>query len=463
MRKNILILFLSFTIPLMAQNTVLDEYVEEGLQSNLTLKQHEFSYRRSSAALNEARGLFFPSVNIDARYSRAGGGRLIEIEVGDLTNPIYSALNDFLIASGQDPAFPENIPNEYIPFLREEEHETKVRIIQPVFQLPIYHNYKIKKQLNQVEDASRHAFARQLVAEIKTSYFNYLKTVQIDKLFQETSELLAENVRVNERLFENDKVTIAAVHRAKAELADLEQSMAEAEKNMKLSRNYFNFLLNRPMEAVIDTSPQDSLMRIMNIEFTDAASAALQNREELVQLDLAVKIAGQQVGLVRSGSMPGLSVVFDYGFQGEMYRFSDQDDFWMASAVLQWNIFSGFQNRNRVQQAKLDRSAQRTRLEEAKRQIELQTKSALYDLKVAKKSIVAAEQSVRSARLAFRLIERRYREGMAAQIEYIDARTAMTNAETKAIVTKYDLFINQAALEKIIAAYPVAAMLDGGK
>lgn len=35
------------------------------------------------------RGMFLPSVSIEARYSRAGGGKIIEFPVGDLMNPVY--------------------------------------------------------------------------------------------------------------------------------------------------------------------------------------------------------------------------------------------------------------------------------------------------------------------------------------------------------------------------------------
>ena len=460
MARYLFLLFICFAGRATAHGDVLEKYIQEGLQNNLTLKQSTFSLQHSSAALKEARGMFLPSVSIEARYSRAGGGRLIEIPVGDLTNPIYSTLNDLLSSIGQPPAFPENLPNEYIPFLREEEHETKIRVIQPVFQPAILHNYKIKKLLTQIEDASRRVFARQLVEEIKTAYFNYLKTVKIDQLLRETAELLEENVRINESLYENDKVTIAAVHRAKAELAELEGARAEADKNIKLARNYFNFLLNRSLDTPIDIAARGSYEQVSYVTPDEAAALALQNREELTQLALAVKIAGQQVGLVRAEFLPGLSLVADYGFQGEEYSFTEKDDYWMASALLQWNIFNGFQDKNRIQQAKLDKNAQLTKLSELRRQIELQTNRGVYDLEVARKSILAAEQRVKSARLAFRLIERKYREGMAAQIEYIDARTSMTNAETNYIVAGYELFIRQAVLEKITATYPVAATLQ---
>jgi outer membrane protein TolC len=60
-----------------ANDNVLDAYISEGLENNLALKQKEFSLKKSIKELHEARGKFLPSISIEGRYSRAGGGRTI--------------------------------------------------------------------------------------------------------------------------------------------------------------------------------------------------------------------------------------------------------------------------------------------------------------------------------------------------------------------------------------------------
>ena len=451
---KILIIVIVATAYATAQIPVLDEYITVGLENNLALKQQEFSLQKSIAALREARGMFLPSISIEARYSRAGGGRIIEMPVGDLVNPVYHTIIDILQGLGQ-PTIPwVDIPNEYIPFLREEEHDTKLRIAQPVIQPAIFYNYKIKKRLKEIEDASRLVFARQLISDIKTAYFNYLKTVQIVQLLDTTRDLLEENIRVNESLLRNDKVTVAAVHRARADLYELEQQTAEAEKNREMAVSYFNLLLNRPLDESIIITPVKP-MADTGIDTDEASNTALANREEIVQLSKAVAIARHQVGLNRSSHLPALTAVFDLGYQGDEYRFNDEDDYWMASAVMSWNLFDGLQTRNKVQQAKLDRKHREAGLEELKNRIRLQTRVSVHNLAVAEKSIIAADQGLISARKTYEIIDRKYREGMSPQIEYIDARNTMTRAEINRIVVLYDYHIRQAELEKVLAPSPL--------
>ena len=73
--KLLIIIFLTGYYSISAQESNLDKYIQEGLKNNLALKQREFSLNKSIAALDEARGLFMPSIGINARYTRADGGR----------------------------------------------------------------------------------------------------------------------------------------------------------------------------------------------------------------------------------------------------------------------------------------------------------------------------------------------------------------------------------------------------
>ena len=99
-KNSLAIFFLLIVHNGFAQEDPLEEYIRIGLETNLALQQQEFSLEKSVEVLNEARGLYFPSIDIGARYTRAGGGRDITIPIGDLVNPIYRTLNQLLEAQG---------------------------------------------------------------------------------------------------------------------------------------------------------------------------------------------------------------------------------------------------------------------------------------------------------------------------------------------------------------------------
>ncbi|MCP5052778.1 MAG: TolC family protein [bacterium] len=436
---------------------VLEHYIRLGLENNLALQQQSFSLQKSLQALKEAKGMFLPSVSIEARYSRAGGGREIDILVGDLVNPIHRTLNQLLMAQGLPGGFPANIPNEYIPFLRKEEHETKLRLVQPVFQPGIYYNRKIKKELTGIEAAKLKAFKRQLRADIKRAYYNYLKTLKVKELLNDTRDLLLENLGVSESLFKNHKRTEEVVFRSKAELSKLELQRAEAEKDGQLAAAYFNFLLNRPLDTAIDVGSAmetgGGMKRgaAMAPDLKELEQHALSHREEFVQLYAATAAAGHGVKLHGSAILPNVTAVLDYGFQGEKYSFTGKDDYWMASLVMSWNLYRGGRDKAKKMEAVLEKKRLELQRLELENNIRLQVKEGYYNLMVSRSAVTSTADGLKSREEAFHIISKKYEQDMVPQIEFIKAQNDLTEASVKHIIARFDLYIKEAQLERVSA------------
>ena len=448
--RNFIIVILSgLTLGVAGQEETLDKYIDEGLVNNLALKQKEVNYLKSMEVLKQARALFFPDISLNARYTAAEGGRVIDFPVGTMLNPVYQSLNYLL---DQD-LFPD-ISNLEFAFYRPTEHETKIRLAQPIVDTKIIYNQKINKEMSRAVMADAGAYKRQLVAEIKTAYFNYLKTLKLLQLVDDTRELLVENIRVNESLFDNNVVTIDNVYRSRAELSKLERQEAEARKNHEVARAYFNFLLNRPFESTILADIKyDSITQTLMLD--ELSEHAVVNREELEMLRSYSRVAESNLSMNQMNKLPNLYAVVDYGFQGRNYEFNMRQDYLFASLIFRWDLFHGFENKARIGEARIEQSLRDTQLEEAEKQIRLETIGAHYDLIASVESVKASREELLSARNAFRVINRKYGEGQATLIEYIDARSTMTQAEMLLIISKYDFHIKYANLERVACLYPI--------
>ncbi len=430
--------------------SILEEYIEIGLKNNEALKQKHFSYQKSSAALNEARGMFLPSISIEARYSRAGGGRDIIFPVGDLMNPVYGSLNQLFVASGLPQQNFPTLENEVIPFLREEEHDTKLRLVQPLIQPAIYYNYQLRNNLSLASMAEVEAYKNQLTADIKTAYYKYLQTEQLVSLFEGTLELLDENIRVSQALFDNEMVTIDVIYRANSEKLKIDQQLEDAKHKNVLAKSYFNFLLNKPLDENITMGKVTSTPSLPIINIETFEEQALKQRSELRQIEYALSATESAKGISNSSFYPNLNLVVDYGFQGEEYNFSKENDYWMASAVFSWNLFNGFQDNAKKEKAVMDNNIMRSRFNEIKNRIRMQVKNAYHGLQVSQKSILSSREQETHANESFKIVSKKYKEGIASQIEFIDARLNMTNAGITKIISQYDFFIKQAELLHVL-------------
>ena len=450
-RKFLWILFVFQPLLAAPDQTVLDRYVARGLKSNLALQQKEFSLEKSLEVLKEAKGLFFPRVSIEARYSRAGGGRLIIVPVGDLVNPVYKSLNVLFGFHGIDAGLPTDLPNEVFPFLREREQETKIRVIQPLFQPAIYHNYKLQSAFTKVNQVELAVFKRQLVSDIKCAYYDYAKTLGVIEILDRTRDLLEENLRISEKLVRNGKATEDVIFRAEAEIAGLDQKRAEAEKNSFLAAAYFNFLINRNLDETIEIPEKTPGSIPETVDLATAIQHALSHRDEFEQIKQAIKASSHQIGLAKSNFLPSVTAVVDYGIQGEEYRFGKDDDYWMASVVFSWTLYKGNQNRSKKAQAMLHKKKLEVQRMELEKQIQLQVRDEYHTLQAARLAVTAAREKEHSAKRSFEIVAKKYEFGTAPQIEFLDARTTYTNAAINHILTRYAYLIRMTRLEQVSA------------
>ena len=78
-----------------------------------------------------------------------------------------------------------------------------------------------------------------------------------------------------------------------------------------------NFLINKPLDTNIEII-EDSLLDFYHeLNLREAQLQALEQREEFHQLRSAICLANNSVNLANSSFLPGVSGVFDYGYQGE--------------------------------------------------------------------------------------------------------------------------------------------------
>ncbi|HQU73575.1 MAG TPA: TolC family protein [Calditrichia bacterium] len=425
-------------LPARGQSPVLEGYIRMGVENNLTLIQENLAVQKARAEKSKAAGLFLPDVSFQANYTWADGGRTIGFPIGDLLNPVYQALN-----------FPIRLENEEIQLLPDEYQETKLQIIQPLFNTDIYYNYRAQRDLSDVQEAQRQAYLNELTKEIRSGYYQYLQTLAVMDIYGETRLVLEEFKRVNQRLFEVNKVTRDAVSSADYELSQLDQEIAGAEKNRRTAAAYFNFLLNRSLDSPIEVE-EPTLSAEYRTELENARREALRQRPELTQLMSAGKAAHHFTNLNKASFLPKAFVAAEAGYQGYHYKFDDTQDYWLARVGLEWNLFNGGRTVAGLQQARIEEKRLSTRREELEQQIQLQVINAYYTLEAAQKSLEAARKGEIAAQERFRIVQRKYQEGQAAQIEFLDARSKFTTARLSRAIARYTWLIRQAELQRAI-------------
>jgi outer membrane protein TolC len=456
-----LILLLLAALPLVAAEwprrpVAVQALIDQAMADNLALRSQAIDVEQALARLREAQSFYQPRIDFLARYSRAEGGRTIDVPVGDLMNPAYDALNQLLAAQGQPANFP-HVSNQSIELLRGREQETKLTLVQPLYRPEITRGVKARRADWQSREAQIAAYRRELRYQVEAGYYRWVQAEAVAKILDSAAGVTAEALRVNRSLFSAEKVTEDRVLRAEADDLEIQQQRLEAERDRKLARAYVNFLLNRPLAAEIALPANDELIHyaesVTGISIQEVS--AIDRREELVALGKAIDAAAAAEGVEKARRYPTLAFAAEGGIQGENYRTGPGYNYGMASLVAQVNIWDGKAGSARQYQARLDRTKLELQLSQARQQLALEAERAGDDLHAAIAACRTAERRREASARAFDMVNRREREGMVGQLSFLDARNEFTRAELNLEIVRERLLIAVAALDRATAATPL--------
>lgn len=415
----------------------LDSIARLAITRNLTVRQGREAESQGQLSVRQARGLFLPSVGIEARYSELSGA----INIGDAINPAYAALNQLI---GQD-RFPTNI-NQTLPF----KQETRLRTTLPIYNGALQANLDAARAIASLRGAERAAAVRRLDATARLAYLDHARTRRAVEVWEAALVVLRENERVATRLVSAGTATGDVVFRARAAVADGEQQLAETIRQRHASLGALNLLLDQALDTPVPELIDAQLPAVPPVT-RDEALATARRREEFDQASAGVAAARAQGRAAASAFRPTLALAADVGVQGPNYAFNSKHDVAIASLVLSWNLFNGGQDARRRETAASAERAMTYRTSELQRAIALEVAMAHDAIGVAQQALVAALARVEASRRAFQMVDRRFTEGLAAHLEWSDTRSQLTAAELNLVLTRYALSARVIDLERAAA------------
>jgi outer membrane protein TolC len=425
----------------------LQQVIDEALVANLELRAGGATVEQRLAALDQARARYLPVIDFAARYSVADGGRTIEFPVGDLLNPVYQTLG-----------FPP-VRNESIELLRDEEQETKVVLEQPLYEPRLGPAVDASRANAERAEADLTALRSQVIRDVKQAYYRWIAAQQAVTVLDATLAATRENLKANESLYRNGKVTRDLVYRAEADVLEIEQERLATASRTRIAQAYVNLLRNAPLDRPLPDADLDAATierfraRLLaalagrQVDTRQLQDVASQRRAELKSLDAAIAAGEAQQALARAAFKPTLALGAEAGIQGTEYGFADEDRYVLASLVLRFNLFRGGADQAALREARAFTDSIRANRELANQRVRLEVQQALENFAVAEASLDTAAKRAEAASGAFTITSRKRDLGQINQAEFIDARRAQTDAQLNVTRVRAEYLARLAELE----------------
>lgn len=414
---------------------ILGSYIDMALANNLDIALLKRNAEESNADRKEALSEFFPKLSFQSRYSAAGGGRKIIIDVNQFVGGLFPGM--------KFPVMEES-------FLRPHEQETKFNATQVLFAGgAVLNAYNAKSSLYEASLSNLETAKWNKQLETAEAYLNFLKASELVKIKERVLNLAKEGLSLTESLYRQDKFLKSDVMRAGVNVSKAESELIEAQEHKRLAQRFFNNLLNRDVFTAIEESPVTYSEAIeMDIfkakmenamsEVNSLESAAFARRKEIESLNHSLEALSKIKNIAFSDYLPKVILSVDYGWQGEEYAFNSESDYYMASLVFQINLFDGLGREARLEKAVIQEKELEIQKLIAMKNIGLQVEQAYLKLQTSRKQIKAAEEQLVSAEENYRIVQKRYSLGMTLSLDMNDALAELDIASSTRVIALYD-------------------------
>ena len=168
----------------------------------------------------------------------------------------------------------------------------------------------------------------------------------------------------------------------------------------------------------------------------------MQNRLDFKSYQNILTSSKEGVTIQKSGYYPSVSLFGRYYWWDVQFpqvkRDIDEFDTYSFGINVSMNLFNGLKTNAGVQQAKARVVAAEADLEQAKRQVYLDVKTAILEIEKAKENIEVTNENNNFAEEDYRLASEKYRIGAGTLLEQLTAQNSLTKAKVDQIQAIYD-------------------------
>jgi len=435
MRYALLLLSLAMPAAALAQSPVppitLDEAIAQGLANSRRLAELEARGQAADYAVAGRAASEMPIVAASGGYTRTN-----HVDIFVVRTPI-----------GPPQVVYPDIPDNYRSRLD--------------LQWPIYTGGR-GDALERAARAEREAIGKDLDAaradlrlEITRAFWAAVTAADTEAVLRRSLEAVDAHVRdvrarLSSGLIPPNEVSSAEAQASHQRLIALEaanqRAIAEADLARLTGRD--SVTVRAPDAAVPGTSAA-SIARAAEL-----ITRALGVRPERQALESRVRSAEERAAAVSAGRLPQVAVAGGYDYARPNARIfprsGDWKTSWDASVNVTWTLWDGGRRDAEYGEARATASALRARVEDFDRQVTFEVRARLLELESSRQGLVAADDGIRAALEAERVIGERYAAGVATSTEVLDAQVARLQAELDRARAIANIRLAEARLERAI-------------
>ena len=389
------------------------------------------SGKAAGSRLEAARGGRLPKLNYSESWVRSDNPVFV---FGSLLTQHQFGPENFAIGSLNRPDFLNNF-------------QSLVTFTQPIYDAgQTRHAVKAAELGRQLTGEEQRRVQMELIAGVARAYYGAvlagesLKAAEQAVRSAEADLSRAQSVRAAGMSTDVDVLSIR-VH-----LAAVNEQRIQRTADLDVARATLNDAMGMPLDAAHRLTTPLTPAELPAAELEETERTASQDRPEMRESRLSSQLAETQVDSARSSLRP--QVDFQGAFEADRQRFVTRGGAnWTAGVSLHWNLFNGFSDKARIEEASSGVRRAEAETRRADSAVRLQVRRAYAGLRAAEQRIEVAKASVAEAEESLRITQNRYEAGMSNVTDLLRTETALLESRTRYLAAVHDQRVAATMLE----------------
>ena len=294
-----------------------------------------------------------------------------------------------------------------------------------------------------------------LVAAVGSTWLDVQSAqAQLD-LAEQALRTRQETLRLTRLRFDNGAASGLEVRQAESLVAAAQVSRAQGMQQRALARNALTLLVGEPLADDVLGTPADVTDPVFAEVNIGVPSTVLLERPDIRAAEQRLAAANAQIGAARAAFFPRIGLTASLGSaSAELSGLLAGGTWgWVLAPQALLPIFDGGANRANLASAQAGREAALAQYEQAIQNAFKDVNDALASRDTLRQQAEAQRALVTAERERARLVQRRRDQGVASQLEWLDAQRSLYSAEQAAVQVDFALQQNRLALYRALGGF----------
>jgi len=419
--KKFYVFILFFVLAVNNYALTLDDAVKNALQNNLGLQYESKVIESKKFEYESVKANRFPTLILDGKYTILDEKKAEPFSTPFGTNDVTILEKDYY---------------EFFAGLRFNIYTGGL----------ISSSIKAKLHEKKIEDYKFEEEKNGLIYKAKSAYINILKLIANKKVVEEYIRSLNKHLNDVKVMYEQGVVPYIDILQTEVKVEDAKQKLIDIENKIEIAKFNLATLMGKSKSTfdVEDIDINVSLERKLD----ELLTLATKNRAILKTFDENIKVIDSLKSVSKSDLLPKLYVQGGYQYSNSVDEVEPKGNF-MVQFGINYNLIWD----KPIKEVKARDSMKYALIKyknDMKLKIMLEVQNAYKSYETAKKNLEVAKIQEEKAAEYFRIVDLKYKEGLASNTDLLDANAMLVEAKMNVKNAYYEMIDKYFALEKSI-------------